>query len=66
MTMRKHIFYITLLTTLLFYGCNRFTTFYRAVLPLAAPALVITGLFSFMSSWSEYLVAAQILQDPEM
>jgi arabinogalactan oligomer/maltooligosaccharide transport system permease protein len=47
-------------------GCNRFTAFYRVVLPLAAPALVITGLFSFMSSWSEYLVAAQILQDPEM
>ncbi|MBU0519211.1 sugar ABC transporter permease [bacterium] len=47
-------------------GCNQFSAFYRAVLPLAAPALVITGLFSFMSSWSEYLVAAQILQDPEM
>lgn len=47
-------------------GCNRFTAFYKAVLPLAAPALVITALFSFMSSWSEYLVAAQILQDPRM
>jgi len=45
-------------------GCNQFQAFYKAVLPLAAPALVITGLFSFMSAWSEYLVAAQILQDP--
>jgi len=47
-------------------GCNRFQAFYKAVLPLASPALVITGLFSFMSAWSEYLVAAQILQDPTM
>jgi len=45
-------------------GCNQFQAFFKAVLPLAAPALVITGLFSFMSAWSEYLVAAQILQDP--
>ncbi len=47
-------------------GCNRFSAFYRAVLPLAAPALVITGLFSFMAAWSEYLVAAQVLQDPRL
>ena len=33
------------------------------ILPLAAPALVITALFSFMTAWSEYLVASQILQD---
>jgi len=31
------------------------------VLPLAAPALVITALFSFMSAWTEYIVAAQVL-----
>ncbi len=47
-------------------GCNRFESFYKVVLPLVSPALVITGLFSFISSWSEYLVAAQILQDPKM
>ncbi len=47
-------------------GCNRFEAFYKVVLPLVSPALVITGLFSFISSWSEYLVAAQILQDPKM
>ncbi len=47
-------------------GCNRFQAFYKVILPLASPALVITGLFSVMSSWSEYLVAAQVLQDPKM
>lgn len=47
-------------------GCNQFQTFYRIILPLASPALVITALFSFMSAWTEYVVAAQILQDTEM
>ncbi|MGH7496714.1 MAG: sugar ABC transporter permease [bacterium] len=44
-------------------GCGPFKTFYQIVLPLAAPALVITALFSFMSAWSEYLVAAVIISD---
>jgi arabinogalactan oligomer/maltooligosaccharide transport system permease protein len=47
-------------------GCNLFQTFYKIILPLASPALVITALFSFMSSWTEYVVAAQILQDTEL
>jgi len=47
-------------------GCNQFQAFYKIILPLAAPALVITGLFSFMTAWSEYLVAAQILQDAHL
>ncbi len=47
-------------------GCSQFQTFYLIILPLAAPALVITALFSFMSSWTEYVVAAQILQDTDL
>lgn len=47
-------------------GCSPFATFLKIILPMSAPALVITGLFSFMSSWSEYLVAAITLQDPEL
>lgn len=47
-------------------GCNQFQTFYMIILPLASPALVITALFSFMASWTEYVVAAQILQDTEL
>jgi arabinogalactan oligomer/maltooligosaccharide transport system permease protein len=47
-------------------GCNQFQAFYKVVFPLALPALVITALFSFMSSWAEYVVAAQILQEPEL
>lgn len=47
-------------------GCNQFQSFYRIILPLASPALVITALFSFMSAWTEYVVAAQVLQDTQM
>jgi arabinogalactan oligomer/maltooligosaccharide transport system permease protein len=44
-------------------GCTPWQTFYQVILPLAAPALVITALFSFMTAWNEYIVAAQVLQD---
>ncbi len=47
-------------------GCNQFQAFIKVIIPLAAPALVITGLFSFMTAWSEYIVAAQILQDSSL
>lgn len=47
-------------------GCNRWQAFYKIILPLAAPALVITALFSFMTAWSEYIVAAQVLQETEL
>jgi arabinogalactan oligomer/maltooligosaccharide transport system permease protein len=47
-------------------GCTRWQAFRRIVLPLAAPALVITALFSFMTAWAEYIVAAQVLQDTSL
>ncbi|MBI2419985.1 MAG: sugar ABC transporter permease [Ignavibacteriales bacterium] len=47
-------------------GCNKWQAFYMIILPLAAPALVITALFSFMTAWSEYIVAAQVLQDTSL
>ncbi|MFZ1080847.1 MAG: sugar ABC transporter permease [Candidatus Kryptoniota bacterium] len=47
-------------------GSTRWGAFTKIVLPLAAPALVITALFSFMSAWAEYVVAAQVLQDTSL
>ncbi|MEO7166220.1 MAG: ABC transporter permease subunit [Chthoniobacterales bacterium] len=47
-------------------GCSRWQTFYLVVLPLSAPALVITALFSFLTAWNEYIVAALVLQDVEI
>ena len=45
-------------------GCSKWLIFYKIIIPLSYPALVITALFSFMASWSEYIIAAIILQDP--
>ncbi|MEA3286206.1 MAG: sugar ABC transporter permease [Candidatus Marinimicrobia bacterium] len=47
-------------------GASRFMAFYKIILPLASPALVITALFSFMSAWTEYIVAAQVLWYEDM
>jgi len=47
-------------------GAGQIYTFYRIILPLALPALAITALFSFMTAWSEYLVAAVLLQDQNL
>ena len=47
-------------------GCTPWQTFYKVVFPLAAPALVITALFSFMTAWNEYVVANVVLQDSTM
>lgn len=47
-------------------GATPFYAFYRIILPLALPALAITALFSFMSAWSEYLVAAVLIQNRDL
>ncbi len=47
-------------------GAGPFYSFYRIILPLALPALAITALFSFMAAWSEYLVAAVLIQDRDL
>jgi arabinogalactan oligomer/maltooligosaccharide transport system permease protein len=47
-------------------GCTPWQAFTKVVFPLAAPALVITALFSFMTAWNEYVVANVVLQDPDL
>ncbi len=44
-------------------GAGRWTLFTRIVLPLARPALVVTALFSFMTAWNEFILAATFLSD---
>jgi len=47
-------------------GASPFGAFLRVTLPLSAPALVITGLFSFMTGWSEFIVARVMLPSAEL
>jgi arabinogalactan oligomer/maltooligosaccharide transport system permease protein len=47
-------------------GCGRLGAFLRVTFPLSAPALVITGLFSFMAGWSEFMVARVMITSGEL
>ena len=47
-------------------GCSPWQAFYKVTLPLAAPALSITALFSFMAAWSEFLVARIVISRQEL
>lgn len=44
-------------------GASRWMTFTHIILPLARPALAVTGLFSFMTAWNEFILAATFLND---
>ncbi|MEZ5397935.1 MAG: ABC transporter permease subunit [Bryobacterales bacterium] len=42
-------------------GATRIQTFLWVVLPLARPALAVTALFSFMTAWNEFVLAATFM-----
>jgi arabinogalactan oligomer/maltooligosaccharide transport system permease protein len=42
-------------------GASRLRIFYSIILPLARPAIAVTALFCFMTSWNEYILAATFL-----
>lgn len=45
-------------------GCNVTTAFFKVMIPLSVPALAITVLFSFMTGWTEFILAWTFLEDP--
>jgi N,N'-diacetylchitobiose transport system permease protein len=45
-------------------GCGRWAAFRRVTLPLLGPGLVATSVFSFITSWNEFLYALTFMQDP--
>lgn len=45
-------------------GAGQFTVFYRIILPLAAPQLIVIFLFSFIATYSEYVISSVFLQTP--
>jgi len=36
-------------------GCSRFGVYWRIILPLSAPALIVTGIFTFLWNWKDLL-----------
>ncbi|WP_440710934.1 carbohydrate ABC transporter permease [Herbiconiux sp. YIM B11900] len=47
-------------------GASRFRVLRSIVLPLLAPGLVATSLFTFISSWNEFFFALVLIQDPSL
>ena len=47
-------------------GMTEVGAFWRVTLPLSAPALVITFLFSFLAGWSEFIVARTLIVSQEL
>jgi arabinogalactan oligomer/maltooligosaccharide transport system permease protein len=47
-------------------GATRFGAFVRVVLPAVRPALAVTALFSFMSAWNEFILAATFLTSEDL
>lgn len=43
-------------------GCSRLQVLLRVFLPLGRPALVAVGLFAFLASWNEFLLALMFTQ----
>ncbi len=46
-------------------GASRFTIFTKIILPLSAPAIAVTALFSFMSAWNEFVLAYTFLSSEQ-
>jgi len=47
-------------------GSGLFGTYWRIVLPLSAPGLVVIGLLQFISIWNEFLYGLLVLKSDEM
>ena len=45
-------------------GCSRLQTLHHVFLPLALPSLVAVVLFTFLTSWNEFLLALMFTQTP--
>jgi multiple sugar transport system permease protein len=47
-------------------GASRLRTLAMIVLPLLAPGLVATSLFTFINAWNEFFFALVLIQDPNL
>lgn len=47
-------------------GCSQFTSYLRIVLPISAPGISTVGIFTFVNSWNEYMLASIFLRSDEI
>ena len=46
-------------------GCNRLQAFRHVLLPMAAPGLMATAIFTFLGAWNEYIFASLLTSTTE-
>ena len=44
-------------------GANKFTVFFKIVLPLVAPGIVATAIYTFINAWNDFLYALILVND---
>jgi arabinogalactan oligomer/maltooligosaccharide transport system permease protein len=47
-------------------GASRSVIFWKIILPLARPSIAVTALFSFMTAWNEFIMAATFISKEEL
>jgi len=47
-------------------GCGPFQTFWRIILPLCTPAIVVAAIFAFLWSWNDFLDPLIYLNNPQL
>ncbi len=47
-------------------GASEWTIYTRIIMPLAVPALAVTGIFSFQRYWNSFIWPLIVLQNPDM
>ncbi len=47
-------------------GCNRFSIFFRIILPLMRPAIITSTIFSFCWRWDDFFAALLYLNQPRL
>jgi ABC-type glycerol-3-phosphate transport system permease component len=47
-------------------GCSAWSTFFRVVMPLLRPAMTAAGIFVFIMTWQEYVIASSVINDPSL
>ena len=47
-------------------GASHARVYYQVLLPLARPAIAVTALFSFLTAWNEFILAATFLSREEL
>jgi multiple sugar transport system permease protein len=47
-------------------GCGWFGVYWRIVLPLMKPAMIVIAIFTFLSTYNDFLMPVIFLNDPEL